>query len=187
MYPLSTKEEKTKSSFPYQHEHIIRSFLPSAPFRDELLVSGRRFIVWRRPNDGCIGILWATNARFLIGGCFSMGQFHQHTTSSFYAGRSRKRKKTVKLSSFFPLLGSAGVKAACRTLVKLIPACLSWCRPRWQCRPHSKERQTLSSRVPSKSIGVTKQRTLGPETFERLDLKIVTFHKPSMICTANVK
>jgi len=37
-------------------------------------------------------------------------QFHQCSTSSFYAHRSRKRKKTVKLSVFF---------AAHRTLMKL--------------------------------------------------------------------
>ena len=47
------------------------------------------------------------------------GQFHQRSTSSFYACRSQKRKKTVKLSSFIVLLGSARVKVACRTLVKL--------------------------------------------------------------------
>ena len=33
----------------------------------------------------------------------------------------KSAKKTVKLSSFIALLGSARVKAACRTLVKLTP------------------------------------------------------------------
>ena len=34
----------------------------------------------------------------------------------------KAQKKTVKLSSFFALLGSSRVKAACRTLVKLTPS-----------------------------------------------------------------
>jgi len=45
------------------------------------------------------------------------GQFHQH----FYIGRSQKRKMTDGLTAFFTLLGSARVKAARRTLVKLTP------------------------------------------------------------------
>jgi len=49
------------------------------------------------------------------------GQFHQRYTSSFYACRSRKHEKTDKLSVFFELLGSARVKAAGRTLMKLTP------------------------------------------------------------------
>ena len=40
--------------------------------------------------------------------------------SSFYEHRPLKRKKTVKLRSLVALLGSARVKAARRTLVKLI-------------------------------------------------------------------
>ena len=47
------------------------------------------------------------------------GQFHQCSTSSFYAQRSQKRKETVKLSSFIAFLGSVHIKAARRTLVKL--------------------------------------------------------------------
>ena len=49
------------------------------------------------------------------------GQFHQHSTSRFTRTDPKSVKKTVKLSSFFPLLGSAGVKAARRMLVKLTP------------------------------------------------------------------
>jgi hypothetical protein len=54
-------------------------------------------------------------------GFSTWGQFHQCSTSSFYASRSQKWKKTVKLSVFFSLLGSASAKAACRTLMKLTP------------------------------------------------------------------
>jgi len=39
--------------------------------------------------------------------------------SSFFAKRSQKHKKTVKLSVFFALLGSVRAKGACRTLAKL--------------------------------------------------------------------
>ena len=49
------------------------------------------------------------------------GQFHQHSTSSFYARRSRKCKKLLDLTVFFALLGSSSVKAACRMLMKLTP------------------------------------------------------------------
>ncbi len=41
---------------------------------------------------------------------------------SFYARRSRKRKKTDDLTVFFMLLGSVSVKAVRRTLMKLSPA-----------------------------------------------------------------
>ena len=48
-------------------------------------------------------------------------QFHQHFTSSFYAHRSQKCKNLLNLTVFFELLGSAHVKAAHKTLVKLTP------------------------------------------------------------------
>ena len=38
-----------------------------------------------------------------------------------YRGQFQSAKKTVKLCSFFELLGSARLKAACRSLVKLTP------------------------------------------------------------------
>ncbi len=47
------------------------------------------------------------------------GQFHQHSSSSFYAHRSQKRKKTDNLNAFFVLLGSSNVKATVRMLMKL--------------------------------------------------------------------
>jgi len=47
------------------------------------------------------------------------GQFYKHSTSSFYKHRSLKRKKTVKMSIFFALLGSALLKSASRMLMKL--------------------------------------------------------------------
>ena len=49
------------------------------------------------------------------------GQFHQCSTSSFYARRSQKCKKLLDLTVFFALLGSASVKAARRMLMKLTP------------------------------------------------------------------
>ncbi len=58
-------------------------------------------------------------------------QFHQHLTQSFYVRRSQKRKKTVKLSVFFVLSGSACKKAASWMLVKSPPdaawqKCINW-------------------------------------------------------------
>jgi len=47
------------------------------------------------------------------------GQYRQSFTSTFYTHRS---KKTVKLSVFLGLLGSAHVKAACKMLMKLTAA-----------------------------------------------------------------
>ena len=49
------------------------------------------------------------------------GQFHQHSTSSFYAFKSQKCNKAAQLDSLFVLLVSAGVTAARRTLMKLTP------------------------------------------------------------------
>jgi hypothetical protein len=46
---------------------------------------------------------------------------HQHLTSSFYSHISQKRKKIQSSRQFFVLLGSARVKAARRTLMKLTP------------------------------------------------------------------
>jgi len=54
-------------------------------------------------------------------GIDTWSQFHQRSTSSIYARRPRKRKKTVKLSIFFALLGSGGIKAAHKMLVELTP------------------------------------------------------------------
>ena len=48
------------------------------------------------------------------------GQFHQHSTSSFYASRSQK---LLILTVFFALLVSAGVKTTHRILMKLTPGC----------------------------------------------------------------
>jgi len=48
-------------------------------------------------------------------------QFHQRSTYSFYARRSRKRKKIDDFTVFFTLLSSAHVKAALKTLMKLTP------------------------------------------------------------------
>ncbi len=47
-------------------------------------------------------------------------RFHQHSTSSFSRTDPKSTKKTV-VSLFFALLGSARVKAASRTLMKLTP------------------------------------------------------------------
>jgi hypothetical protein len=41
--------------------------------------------------------------------------------AAFTRADPKSAKKTVKLSSFIALLGSARVKATCRTLVKLTP------------------------------------------------------------------
>ncbi len=51
----------------------------------------------------------------------SWGQFHQRSTSSFYAGRSQKHKKESKVVSLFCTLGSALAKAACRMMMTLTP------------------------------------------------------------------
>jgi len=54
--------------------------------------------------------------RKLESGC----QFHQHSTSSFSTHADPKSiKMIVKLSSFFTLSGSACVKSAFKTLMKL--------------------------------------------------------------------
>jgi len=52
------------------------------------------------------------------------GQFHQLSTSCFCLCRFQKNKKTVKLSVFFTLLGSAQAKAAHGMLMKLTPGAL---------------------------------------------------------------
>jgi hypothetical protein len=51
-----------------------------------------------------------------------LGSIHQCFTSNFYTRADPKSaKKTDNLTVFFALLGSALVKAVCRTLMKLIP------------------------------------------------------------------
>jgi len=49
------------------------------------------------------------------------GQFHQFSTSSFYACRSWKCKIDWQLDYLFALSGFAWVKAACKMLMKLTP------------------------------------------------------------------
>jgi hypothetical protein len=51
----------------------------------------------------------------------SLGQFHQCFTSSFCARRSQNCKKERQLDCLYTLLGSAPLKAAHRTLMKLAP------------------------------------------------------------------
>jgi len=48
-------------------------------------------------------------------------QCHQHFTCSFYACRSQKPKKALWLGCIFVLLGSMGLKAALKMLMKLTP------------------------------------------------------------------
>jgi len=57
----------------------------------------------------------------------TMCQFHQCSKSNFYARRSQKRKKKVKLSVFYVSSGSLLKKAAIRMLMKLTPACGQIC------------------------------------------------------------
>ena len=53
---------------------------------------------------------------------FTWCQFHQHSTYSFYARRSRMLKKRQSSQHcHFTLLGSGSVKVACRMLTKLTP------------------------------------------------------------------
>jgi len=62
------------------------------------------------------------NLIFLIINLVTWSQFHKHFTSSFYASRSIKRKRTDGLTVFFALLGfAARVKAARKMLMKLTP------------------------------------------------------------------
>jgi len=65
----------------------------------------------------------ATNNKTPASPTTTCGQFHQHSMSSFYTRRSRKRKKDwqLNLTVFFTHLGSAGVKAPRRMLMKLTP------------------------------------------------------------------
>ena len=42
----------------------------------------------------------------------TLGKFHQHFTSSFYAHRSQKRQKDSQVKQLFALLGSVSIKAA---------------------------------------------------------------------------
>ena len=49
------------------------------------------------------------------------GQFHQHSTSSFYARRSQKRNKDSQVKQLFVLLESSCIKDARRMLMKLNP------------------------------------------------------------------
>jgi len=60
-------------------------------------------------------------SEMLVQSNLNWGQFHQCSMSIFYACRSQKRKKLLDMTVFFALLGSAGVKAARRTLIKLTP------------------------------------------------------------------
>jgi len=63
-------------------------------------------------------VLYALRPTFVLQ---TMGQFHQHSTSSFYMRRSQKRKKDWQLDCLFALSGSASVKASHIMLMKLTP------------------------------------------------------------------
>ena len=67
--------------------------------------------------------------------------------AAFTPADPKSAKKTVKLSSFFPLLGSAGVKASRRMLVKLTPGDLAG------TSKHCKHTDIVAFREPSKLAG----------------------------------
>ena len=54
-------------------------------------------------------------------GAATVGLFHQHFTSIFYACRSQKCKKDSQLKQLFVLLGSASVKAARKLIDEVDP------------------------------------------------------------------
>jgi len=72
-------------------------------------------------NNLCTYIIVVSRSLCLIN-CSTIlkirGQFYQRSTYSFYARRSRKRKKD---RLFLHFLGSAHAKAVCRMLIKLTP------------------------------------------------------------------
>ena len=74
-------------------------------------------------------------------------------SSTFYeqlcSRRSRKRKKTYNLPVFFALLGSACVKAACKTLAILTP---ELCNKDW---PYLIAHLNLNPLVESFKLGVS--------------------------------
>jgi len=51
----------------------------------------------------------------------SLGQFHQHFTSSYYVCRSQERKKDNQVISHFALLGSRLVEAVCKHVGEIDP------------------------------------------------------------------
>jgi hypothetical protein len=55
----------------------------------------------------------------------TLDQFHQRSTSSFYASRSQKCKKDNQVFSLFVLLESERAKAASKMLMKLTPCPLN--------------------------------------------------------------
>ncbi len=55
------------------------------------------------------------------------GQIHQHLACKFYAHRSQKRIKYNHANSIFCDLGSARIKAVCKTLVKSTRVIYSFC------------------------------------------------------------
>jgi len=83
--------------------------------------------------------------------CLISCPFHQHSTDSFYAGRSQKSKK-IQLSHQYliTLSGSASVKAVRRTLMKLSPGFMtvvvtSYCSVSKVCQTNWKSmRQVIS-------------------------------------------
>ncbi len=63
--------------------------------------------------------LWVRLSLFLD---FFRCQCHQHFMQNSFSRKSLKGKKTVKSSVSFSLLGSASIKAVCKTFVKLTPS-----------------------------------------------------------------
>ena len=59
----------------------------------------------------------------------SRGQFHQHSTNSFYAQRSQKRITDCQVKQLFALLGSVCVKAASKHVDEIDPRSSSSSQP----------------------------------------------------------
>ncbi len=91
----------------------------------------------------------------------AIGQFYQHSTSSFYVGRSQKRKKDINI--FLALSGSGCAKAAHGTLMKLThclyPPTVS--RINWIKLPLSMSLTVISNQNERHSIGCSLPINIG--------------------------
>ncbi len=106
-------------------ENLIRisCLRPLSENEVDLYSSGCSLQAFYNSTNGFPDLIdWQTADINMTGAKVNRWQFHQCFTHSFYARRSWKRKK-IQLShqSLFTLSGSVGVKAVCRTLMKLSP------------------------------------------------------------------
>jgi len=121
--PKSANNSVSRSQF---HQHFTRKFFVQRQIEQLSIVTFQLLYFWRQNIETkctCKILMKVTHVVSLFSTFGIRAQFHQRSMYSFYARRSRMRKKRQSSQQcHLVLLWPTSVKPALKTLVKLTPA-----------------------------------------------------------------